>query len=362
MRTGIAVLVIMGAAVTAMAQDLGTSRELPAKNTPILIYEPPAVPRQGGDTVEDATVIASLPYSDTGTTVGYIDDYDETCPYSGSTSPDVVYSFTPNSDTTVDVDLCGSGYDTKTYIYEGEDFNLIACNDDFYFDDDCGIYVSRIESVPFFGGNTYYIVIDGFGGDFGPYVLNVSQFEGCSVYCPDDAVLEGEPALGNGYVDAYNGGCSSPDFGNPFQRIDWINDEDGVPPFDGTAWLCGKSGWYIGPSGGYSRDTDWFLVSALETGVMVVAAQSDFPCYLAKLSPTDCDDVDFEIYVEAGCEIPATLSFPVSAGEEIWLYVSPTTIITHYLEFTYFMTVSNNTFDTVPAEGISWGGVKSLYR
>ena len=51
-------------------------------------------PRQGGDTDVDATVIDALPYLMMGTTVGYTDDYDEECPYTGSTSPDVVYSFT----------------------------------------------------------------------------------------------------------------------------------------------------------------------------------------------------------------------------------------------------------------------------
>lgn len=33
--------------------------------------------RQGGDTIADATVILAIPYSDTGTTTGYVDDYDE---------------------------------------------------------------------------------------------------------------------------------------------------------------------------------------------------------------------------------------------------------------------------------------------
>ena len=57
------------------------------------VYEHSAYPdrsRQGGDTVGDAMVIDELPYYNTGTTEGYTDDYDEECPYSGSTSPDVV--------------------------------------------------------------------------------------------------------------------------------------------------------------------------------------------------------------------------------------------------------------------------------
>jgi len=362
MPRAIVALMIMAVAGATIAQELGNSRELPDKNTPIIAYEQPAVPKQGGDTFYDATVIPGLPYSNTGTTVGNINDYDEECPW-GSNSPDVVYSFTPDSDVQIDVDLCGSSYDTKTYIYEGVEFNnLVACNDDYYFDEVCGTYTSKIENAPLFGGNTYYIVIDGYGGDSGDYVLNVTEWEQCFLYCPDDAVPEGEPTLGYGYEDAYNGGCNSPEFGSPFQTIDWTNDEDGVPPFDGTAWLCGKSGWYLSSEGGNDRDTDWFIVNALETGMMEFTVESEYDCYMFKLAPLDCATVAVELSALVRCGTPATLTFPVIAGEEIWLWVGPTTFSGPVTEFTYFMTVSNNVFDVVPDEGMSWGQVKSLYR
>ncbi len=48
---------------TAVAQDLGNSRDLPVKNTPVVIYETPAVPRQGGDTFFDAFPINALPFT-----------------------------------------------------------------------------------------------------------------------------------------------------------------------------------------------------------------------------------------------------------------------------------------------------------
>ncbi|MFQ5499880.1 MAG: hypothetical protein ACE5FH_09425, partial [Candidatus Zixiibacteriota bacterium] len=54
--------------------------------------EDPMLVKQGGDDIATATVIPSLPYSNTGTTDGYADDYDETCPYNAPGSPDVVYS------------------------------------------------------------------------------------------------------------------------------------------------------------------------------------------------------------------------------------------------------------------------------
>ncbi len=358
MRRVIVMLMIMAIAGTAIAQDLGSSRELPEKNTPIQTYVPPAEVKQGGDTIEDATVIPGLPYYDTGTTVGYIDDYDEECPYD-SMSPDVVYSFTPDSDIRINVDLCGSSYDTKTYIYD-VDMNVIACNDDYYSGDPCGVYVSFIEGAPLLGGNTYFIVVDGYGGDAGDYILNVTQYEDCFVYCPDDAVAEGEPPLHDGYEDQYNNGCSS--VPPTLQPIDWTNDEDGLPPYDGHAWLCGNSGWFLGPAGEDFRDTDWFVVFALETGVMEATLESEHPCYLFKLAPTDCNEVGVELQAEADCEAPGTLSFPVTAGEEIWLWVGPQTFNGPVTEFPYFMTVSNNLFDVVPNEEMSWGGVKSLYR
>ena len=362
MRRVFVMLVIISIAGTAIAQDLGNSREFPEKNTPTVTYVPPAEPKQGGDTVFDATVIQGLPYSDTGNTCGYTNDYDEVCPYTGSTSPDVVYSFTPSSDSLIGVDLCGSQYDTKTYIYDSG-LNLVACNDDFYVEDPCGVYVSRIEAAQLMAGETYFIVIDGYGGDCGNYDLTVGGDccpPPCWVTCPTDAVAEGEPPLEDGYEDLFNGGCSGGL--HLMQPIDWTNDEDGVPPYDGYAWLCGKSGWFIGPYGADTRDTDWFSVYALETGVMEVTAESEYPCYLFKLAPTDCNEVGVEFQAEAGCEAPATLSFPVTAGEEIWLWVGPTNFSGPVTEFTYFMSLSNNIFDIVPNEDISWGGVKALYR
>ena len=143
------------------------------KGAPIQ-YDPadyPAPVRQGGETVDDATVIGSLPYNDAGTTVGYVDDYDEVCPYTGSTSPDVVYSYTPTVDVINGfVSLCGdTDYDSKLYIYEntvtpGAPFD---CVDDVCTSALGQSYVSEITDLTFIGGNTYYFVVDGYGGASG---------------------------------------------------------------------------------------------------------------------------------------------------------------------------------------------------
>lgn len=358
MRNLAVILLIIVAATGAVAQDLNSTRDIPAKNPSTVIYEPPAVPKQGGDTIEDATVIPGLPYYDTGTTEGYLDDDDAQCPYEGNGAPDVVYEFTPANDVVINVDLCGSGYDTKTYIRDA-DMNLIACNDDYYFGPPCGDYVSLIEYAILFGGETYYIFVDGYGSEYGPYDLHIFEYHECTVYCPDDAVDEGEPALHDYYEDQYNNGCS----GNSFnmQAIDWTNDQDGIPPHDGEAWLCGRSGWYQ-VDGGLGRDTDWFVTYALETGVMVVTLEAEYRTFLMKLGPPECALVGVELSAQTQCHTMAELVFPVTAGEEIWLWVGPADFSGPVSEFTYFMTVTNNMFDVVPSEAVSWGQVKSMYR
>jgi hypothetical protein len=358
MRTAIVTLMILAIAGSAIAADLGATRDQKASST--YQYQNPVVHRQGGDTIFDATVIPGLPYNDTGTTLGYFDDYDEICPYTGSTSPDVVYTFTPTENVSVLIDLCGSAYDTKLYVYDGG-LGLVACNDDFYFDDVCGVFVSALQNVPLTAGQTYYIVIDGYGGDAGAYTLLVEGFEPCVVPCPPDAVLEGEPHLGDGYEDMTNGGCNSPEFGNPFTMIDWINVEEGNP-YNGYAWLCARSGWYVGPTGGDTRDTDWFSVTALSTGTMEFTVESEYPCYMFTLAPTDCASTGVVLQATSDCEAPATLTFPVVAGTEYWLWVGPTTFTGPVTEFYYVMYVNNNQYDVVGTEDMSFGDVKALFR
>jgi hypothetical protein len=143
----------------------------------LLAVCPQAVFAQGGDNCSAPTVISALPYTDTGDTTSQTDDYDEICDYNTPGSPDVVYSYTPSSNVTVSIDVCNSAYDTKLYVYEGacgayQSGTQIACNDDA-----CGsdTFKSQLNSVDLTGGNTYYIVVDGYGGDLGAYEINVSE-------------------------------------------------------------------------------------------------------------------------------------------------------------------------------------------
>jgi hypothetical protein len=155
--------------------------------------------RQGGDTCAGATVIGSMPYSDNGTTSGYTNDYDEVCPYSYSTAPDVVYVYTPSSDETIDVTLCTgvTDYDTKLYIYENTCASpYYACNDDActspYYPYS---YVSELTGVSLTAGNDYYFIIDGYGSSSGDYTIDITAGTPWTpdMPCPGDSIFSQPP-------------------------------------------------------------------------------------------------------------------------------------------------------------------------
>ena len=129
------------------------------------VYVGDGASRQGGEDIDSAVEITDLPYTDTGSTVGYADDYDVT----GLDSADVVYSYTPALDTTFEAALCGSAYDTKLAIITA-DLTVIAYNDD-----GCNTRAlqSSLADVALTGGVTYYIIVDGYNGNEGDYELYV---------------------------------------------------------------------------------------------------------------------------------------------------------------------------------------------
>jgi hypothetical protein len=168
---------------------------------------------QGGDTCDDPTVIESLPYNTTGTTEGYTDDYDEICPYDTPGSPDVVYEYTPPVDQLVDISLCGEGtyYDTKLYVYENtcpDAGNPFACNDD-ACDNSHTTYISELVGLEFVAGNTYYIVIDGYGGESGEYQLDMEGRSDLQL-CPE---TPDPPIFSQSYLTGINGVNSDDDGG-----------------------------------------------------------------------------------------------------------------------------------------------------
>lgn len=125
-----------------------------------------------GDVIQTAFVIPSLPYTDSGTTVGFLDQYAEECG-GRSYAPDVVYAYAPPTDMVVEVDLCHSCFDTRIYIYENSRSNMIACDDNGCWPS----FRSYLPEVYIFAGNTYYFVVDGDWDQKGAYELTVLERE-----------------------------------------------------------------------------------------------------------------------------------------------------------------------------------------
>ena len=147
----------------------------------------PSSTRQGGEDMSTATVITELTQL-TGTNVGYFDDYDEDCGSGTSTSGDVVYKFTPTETMAVDLSTCYSDYDTKIFVYENAPENLAstvtggpasACSDDDdgIAADDCTPWTSYIAGLYMEAGNDYYIILDGWSGSEGNYVLDFIAYD-----------------------------------------------------------------------------------------------------------------------------------------------------------------------------------------
>jgi hypothetical protein len=232
--------------------------------------------KQGGDVISSATVITTLPYSDAGTTTGYTHDYNEACTYTTAGAPDVVYAYTPSANVVVNLSLCGSGYDTKMYVYNSDPPTVgspVACNDDSPV---CGSgsagYRSYIGALSLSAGTTYYIIVDGYGSSSnGTYTLNVTV-AACDVTQPVGAALEGEACSGdldNPPADNVNGGCNSTP--NVFGSIAL-----GGSVF-GQTWSNATTGY---------RDTDWYQFTLTEPMTVTLKGVSEAPVALYLLSGT----------------------------------------------------------------------------
>ncbi len=347
MKAIIAVTVIITMATCAVAFDLGN--QVPAKPASNATAPPPDAEliRQGGDTIADAVRIPIPTIDLAGTTAGYADDYDEACPYEGGDAPDVVYSILPESNMLLDVDLCGSQYDTRIWVYDDTFVGHIACNDDFYGGPPCGAYVSKIENMVVEAGREYWIVVDGYGGEYGEYLIDVVMREPCELDCPAGATLEDEPPLMEGYVDTHNGGCAS-DSGGVMQPIT-------------SPLFCGVSGWYLSEGANF-RDTDWFLIDIPASGVLEIIGDAALETYMFELGPQDCNEVAVLQNVTIGPCVEGSMTITGEPGSTVWFWVGPTTFASpdgsDVFEYDYVLELN---LDVVATENHTWTDVKGLF-
>ena len=130
------------------------------------------------DSCASATPVVAGTYA--GTNAGATPDGLSPC--EAGPVPDVWYRYTAPQTGFVRFDTCGSSWDTVLSVHggcPGAAANTIACDDDSL----CGL-ASAVD-VPVTAGQTYHVRVAGFGGQTGPFTLNVG-----SVFSGSDACWE----------------------------------------------------------------------------------------------------------------------------------------------------------------------------
>ncbi len=142
----------------------------------------------------------------TGSTTGATTDGAPFCGTS-NTAPGVWYEFTGNGDF-VSVSTCGSSYDTKLTVYTGSCGSFTCVGGD---DDDFTCSVSLLHSLVEFAsvpGETYYILVHGFGSSTGTYELSVDCVSGPeNDLCSDALPIECGETVNGTTVNASNDGA-----------------------------------------------------------------------------------------------------------------------------------------------------------
>ncbi len=303
--------------------------------------------RQGGDTIEQATIIPGLPFHATGSTVGFENDYEEECPWSGGTAADVVYVYSPSVDVTIDISSCGPLYDTKLYVYEDE-FTPgapLACNDDLA---GCPeqLYVAWIRGVGLVGGHDYYIVVDGWANHSGGYWLHVVESPVGETCDPTDypvlPFFEDETDCHDDYVDEFNSGCESPL--EPFTHV------------PSTVLIAGKSGTF---NGNTSMDSDWYQILVEHSSTVTFLACAGYPMtvWLFEGGPS-CPPTDVLSQVGGDPFLVFGDGVDVEPGP-YWFAVHPTEQWGTPCGADYLLYIETH---TSASRLMDWGALKSMYR
>jgi hypothetical protein len=252
---------------------------------------------------------------------------------------------------TVTMSLCdpSTNFDTVLNLYRNSASTLVTCSDDF-----CGLS-SQITSVTLFGGNTYYIVVDGLAGACGNYRLTVEAAgPACNVVFPPDATPEPEPVCTDGAVDRTNAGCNS-------DPPTWTD----VPCSLSPITMSGHYGDFV--TGGINlRDTDWYRVVANQPTTLTATLNSEVDGVIAILDLSGgCGNIrtvfpsaDFTLLVPK-CT-PVTASATVPAGT-YFVFVAPAAFTGVPGTARYTLTFSGASCTTL-AKARTWGSLKALYR
>jgi hypothetical protein len=114
-----------------------------------------------GVDVNDAIVV-NIGEEYSGSTVGATCTDESSCGYNDKYA--VWHSYTPQSDQTVTISLCGSAFDTTLAVFDAREGTELACNDDY-----CGLQIDLT------AGQTYLIRVAGYDGQMGNYTLTIAE-------------------------------------------------------------------------------------------------------------------------------------------------------------------------------------------
>ncbi len=345
MRRLILSALVLGLAASAFALTPSTSNVFrPEQKSAQGEYQNPGG-RIHGDTTADPFVVGTLPFTATGTTCGFNNDYDYACPYTGGTAPDVVWKFTAPSTMAITVDLCASTYDTKVYVYNSSMVE-IACNDDY-----CS-FQSIVQNVPVTAGGIYWIIVDGYGTSCGNYNMVVSEYQPCTLTCPPGCIIEGEPICYDGYNDVYNGGCNT----TPFPVFQIIN------PSSSDITICGTTGVFPMDTLMY-RDTDWFQMDITVSSYICLSGDAEVPCYYFIIDGRGgCTGSTIVAYGIAGACAPVSDICYICDPGTWWAWAGPDAWDSSFAcGSLYIMTISGYCNGS-PAETTTWGTIKNLFN
>jgi hypothetical protein len=159
----------------------------------------------------DVDLAGSIPARESGTTLGRSDFYTARDCFASAGSPDFTATFTPSYTGTYRFDTVGSDLDTVLAVLHGACGGVqLGCNDD-----TLGYGLQSEVVVGLRAAQTVTAVVDGYDGEAGEFVLNVSREP-----CPD-AALSGTPPLtfadttmgsDSFHTTSCGGAWSAPDF------------------------------------------------------------------------------------------------------------------------------------------------------
>ncbi|HOW71890.1 MAG TPA: hypothetical protein PKY77_14920 [Phycisphaerae bacterium] len=212
----------------------------------------------------------------TGTTLAASNDGTASCGDSNA-SPDVWYSYTAVCNAPLEINTCGSGFDTVLSVLDGCGGNELACNDDA-----CGRQ-SRVEIPATTVGTHYLIRVSGNGYSQGDVKLNVI----CKTPPPNDHCVDAVALAAVGVTHGTTTYATS----------------------DGDA-SCGDS---------YGSPDVWYGLTVPKSGQLKVkVASAEFSPVVSIHQPATCPG---DLENEVGCGTPA-LSLRVTEGTSYLIRVA----------------------------------------